>query len=135
MLRKLIFLFLLGFSFHANAQSNTSTPHLPGMATLRAAYTATELEEMAYLAPGKFEAIRYYYTGSYILTPVKCDDCAPLDLAHFDIRKYERLRQKDSRYVAQDPKHGMTITLLSVQELAYQLPIHAPQIPAENESE
>ena len=123
----------LALPFLSQAQSSGTIPNLPGNAVISSYYTDADLDEMANLAPQKLEAVWYYYTRSYILEILKCDDCLPFDPAHFDINKYEHLRQKDSRRIKNDPKYGFRLTLLSTEELEYKLTIHAPQIPAENE--
>ncbi|MCE3296079.1 MAG: hypothetical protein K0R65_1793 [Crocinitomicaceae bacterium] len=128
-----LLLFLIAFPLLSHAQPAETNPDAAGHAAIRKHYPETELNEIAAQNPAKMEAIRYYYTRSFILEPLKCEECAHFDIAHFDVSKYEHLRKKDSRFVKEDPKYGFRITLLSTDELEHKLTIHAPQIPAENE--
>ncbi|MGV3632341.1 MAG: hypothetical protein ACO1O6_14125 [Bacteroidota bacterium] len=132
MILRLLFL-LLGFPLFCHSQITVTDPDLPGSALVSTLYSDADLNEIANLQPAKLEAIWYYYTQSFILEPLKGDEHIPFDVTHFDISKYEHLRQKDSRRVKEDPKRGFRLTLLSTEELQYKLPVHSPQIPVENE--
>ncbi|MGZ3862722.1 MAG: hypothetical protein ACXVPN_15590 [Bacteroidia bacterium] len=87
-------------------------------------YTEAELQAMASSDTLKYKTVIYYYTQSYIAEPVTCAGCATFDPARFDVFEYERFRKKSSRYSRVWTKYGFKLTLLSIDELKYKLPIH-----------
>lgn len=89
-------------------------------------YTTAQLEFMRDNDTLKYRTILYYYTQSFILEPIDCNDCIPFIADQFDINKYEQFRQQSTRYVRVYEKYGFKLTLLSIDELVYKLPIHNP---------
>lgn len=89
-------------------------------------YTTQELSSIQQTDASKFNSICYYYTQSFLLENVTCN-CTPQTLATFDISEYEYMRKKDSRTVRVFEKYGFKLTLLSINELVYKLPIHNSQ--------
>jgi hypothetical protein len=89
-------------------------------------YSAEELSEMERDAPEKLAAIIYYYTASFTVEPVECDDCIPFDPALFDVSKYEQYRLADETYSRTFEKYGFRLTLVPVNQLTYKLPVHLP---------
>ncbi len=89
-------------------------------------YTIQELSYIQQTDSSKFNTICYYYTQSFLFENVTCD-CTPQTLATFDISAYEYMRKKDNRAVRIFEKYGFKLTLLSVNELVYKLPIHNSQ--------
>lgn len=87
-------------------------------------YTAAELHAMETSDTLKFKTIIYYYTQSYIAKPVTCTGCNTFVPDQFDVFEYERFRKKSSRYHRVWTKYGFELTLLSINELKYKLPIH-----------
>jgi hypothetical protein len=105
---------------------SVSKANRPNKAML-AHYTAAELDEIKTLDPAKYQTIFYYYTQSYLIQTFDCNDCVPRnDFSDFDVFVYEKYRQQSSRRVLPFEKYGYRLILLSVDELAYQLPIHQP---------
>lgn len=89
-------------------------------------YSAEELGEMERLAPEKLATIIYYYTASFTVEAVECDDCIPFDPALFDVSKYEQYRLADATYSRTFEKYGFRLTLVPVNQLTYKMPIHQP---------
>ncbi|MBL7888340.1 MAG: hypothetical protein JNL24_02245 [Bacteroidia bacterium] len=88
-------------------------------------YSVSELQQIEASDSVKFNSIIYYYTQSFIIEKVDCPTCEEeLDINKFDISKYEYLRKKSERFTRHAEKYGVIITLLSIDELIYKLPIH-----------
>lgn len=97
-------------------------------------YSLQELQQMKLQDSVKFNSIVYYYTQSFIVEKIKCEECPFFDKELFDISKYEHLRKKNLRYQKVFWKQGFKLILLSVDELKYKLPIHLPS-PADSISD
>lgn len=69
----------------------------------------------------KFNTISYYYTQSYFVEIVPCNQCVVTDTATFDIWIYESLRKQNER-VVKIVKYGIKLTLLATDELIYLMP-------------
>jgi hypothetical protein len=82
-------------------------------------YTASELQQ---LSPQKLNAITYYYTQSYILDSIACNECRTFDRVHFDVSQFEQFRKQDERFIREYYKYGYRLTLLSRDELEF-LPV------------
>jgi hypothetical protein len=88
-------------------------------------YTTQDLQWMKANDSIKFKTISYYYTQSFIAEKIiSCDGCREFDPFTFDVFDYERFRQKSTRYERIWLKYGFKLTLLSIDELTYKLPIH-----------
>lgn len=91
---------------------------------ITAHYPVAELLQIEQQDSAKFNAIVYYYTQSFMVEAIICDECPFVDLNTVDVSKYEYLRKKSERYIRDFYKYGIKITLLSIDELKYKLPIH-----------
>ncbi|MCK6648346.1 MAG: hypothetical protein L6Q66_01710 [Bacteroidia bacterium] len=88
-------------------------------------YSVSELQQIEASDSVKFNSIIYYYTQSFIIEKVDCPTCEEeVDINKFDISKYEYLRKRSERFVRDAEKYGIKLTLLSIDELVYKLPIH-----------
>lgn len=87
-------------------------------------YSVGELQSIQTNDSVKFNTIVYYYTQSFSVQKVDCPTCDDVDISKIDISNYEYMRKKSERYVRHAEKYGFIITLLSVDELTYKLPIH-----------
>lgn len=87
-------------------------------------YSVSELQQIQTTDSVKFNSIVYYYTQSFTIVKVDCPTCDEIEISKFDISDYEYMRKKNERYVRHAEKYGFIITLLSVDELTYKLPIH-----------
>ena len=87
-------------------------------------YSVKDLQEIQSQDSEKFKSIVYYYTQSFIVEKIDCVDCVETDLTKFDVTLYEKLRSKNQRYIREYDKYGFKLTLLSIDELQYKLPIH-----------
>lgn len=87
-------------------------------------YSVYQLEKIRTTDTLKFNTINYYYTQSFIFEPVDCVNCRPINPSDFDITQYEHLRKRSERYTRSFYKYGFKLTLLSMDELTYKLPIH-----------
>lgn len=120
----LIFFCILHFA-KINAQTNSEKVADPFTnPVILKHYSANELQSIQSTDSTKFNSIVYYYTQSFIIEKVDCPTCENVNISKFDISKYEYLRKKSDRYVRHAEKYGFIITLLSVDELTYKLPIH-----------
>lgn len=89
-------------------------------------YDALKLATLQQTDTLKFKTIVYYYTQSYIFEAVDDNSPTPQAESTFDVSKYEYLRKKDKRYERYFEKYGFKLTLLSIDELVYKLPIQTP---------
>jgi len=87
-------------------------------------YTIDELKQLKLDDTLKFKTINYYYTKSFIIEKIDCNNCIQKDIKSFDVSKYEYLREKQKRRLKVFSKYGFKLTLLSIDELEYKLPIH-----------
>ncbi|MBI3517983.1 MAG: hypothetical protein HY062_01315 [Bacteroidetes bacterium] len=87
-------------------------------------YSLQELQSIQQTDTLKFNKIVYYFTKSFIFEAQECLKCDPVTSSTFDVSKYEYLRQKSTRYTRSFGKYGFKLTLLSIDELQYKLPIH-----------
>ncbi len=103
---------------NANPYSNT---------VILSHYSVAELQQIELQDTAKFNAIVYYYTQSFMVEAMVCDECPVVDLNTVDVSKYEYLRKRSERHIRDFYKYGIKITLLSIDELKYKLPIHNQQ--------
>ncbi len=89
-------------------------------------YSAEELSELERDAPEKLATIIYYYTASFTVEAIECDECIPFDPALFDVSKYEHYRLADQVYSHTFEKYGFRLTLVPVNQLKYKMPVHQP---------
>lgn len=89
-------------------------------------YDSLKLATLQQTDTVKFKTIVYYYTQSYIFETVDDNSPTPQLESTFDVSKYEYLRKKDKRFDRYFEKYGFKLTLLSIDELLYKLPIHTP---------
>ncbi len=117
-----ILIFLYFLSITVKGQVSTSNPF--ENAVILNHYSVQDLQSLQQNDSTKFKSIIYYYTSSYIFEEKECNDCTPVSAINFDISEYEYLRQKSTRYTKDFWKYGFKLTLLSINELTYKLPIH-----------
>ena len=87
-------------------------------------YTSEQLHQMEKQDSLKFKTIVYYYTKSFIVEKITCTECRTFMPQHFDVSAYERFRKKSERYSRIWTKYGFKLTLLSIDELTYKLPMY-----------
>lgn len=115
-----IFFYILYYS--ANGQNISSNPFENPV--ILSHYSVQDLQSLQQTDTTKFNSIVYFYTSSYIFEETECNNCIPVSAINFDVSEYEYLRQKTSRYTRDFWKYGFKLTLLSINELTYKLPIH-----------
>jgi len=94
---------------------------------VRLHYDSLELVSIHQADSSKFNAIAYYYTQSYLYEITgECPSCTPPPASLFDVSAYEYLRKRNVRVERYFEKYGFKLTLLSINELSYRLPIHNP---------
>jgi hypothetical protein len=86
-------------------------------------YSIQDLQSLQQTDSVKYNALKYYYTQSFMFLNELCN-CDPLLVEDFDVSQYEYLREKSKRITRHFEKYGFKITLLSIDELLYKLPIH-----------
>jgi len=86
-------------------------------------YSIQELQDLQLNDPVKFTTISYYYTNSYIIQSVNCNECRKFDPASFDVSVFERFRLKSERFERTFTKYGFKLILLSIDELEYKTPV------------
>jgi hypothetical protein len=91
-------------------------------------YTPEQLQYLEQHDTTELKSIIYFFTQSFIVTPIQCGDCVPFDSLNFDIMQYEHLRQKDQAYIRTFDKYGFKLVILPVNQLPYVYGIH--QVPA-----
>jgi hypothetical protein len=122
-LMRAIFLFILYFSLQTiKSQTGIIDPYQNPVILIH--YSVPELQYYQNNDSLKFKTIRYYYTESFVFESVPCNSCTPKNLADFDVSEYEYLRLKSKRFNRHFEKYGFKLTLLSIDELIYRLPIH-----------
>jgi hypothetical protein len=123
-LKKIILVFFLLLNSQIKSQTTYAKFDPFTNPVILSHYTVIELQNYQINDTAKFNAIVYYYTQSFIVEPLICDECPAFDPATFDVSKYEYIRKKSERYIRDFYKYGFKITMLSVDELKYKLPIH-----------
>jgi cytochrome c-type biogenesis protein CcmH/NrfF len=118
----LVLLFMVAFQLKVMSQSAYSNP------VILAHYDSTALAWMESNDLIKFNTVVYYYTQSFIVEKLDCENCENSSLNDFDVSKYEQFREKNTRYVRVYPKEGFKLTLLSMSELLYKMPIHTVKL-------
>lgn len=119
-----ILIFLYAFCwFQTEAQTGMNNPFLNPV--IRLHYDSLELVNLQQSDSIKLKAIRYYYTSSFLFETTECL-CTPPSPDTFDISQYEYLRKRNVRVERYFEKYGFKLTLLSINELTYRLPIHNP---------
>lgn len=88
-------------------------------------YDSLELADIQQNDTAKFSAISYYYIQSFIFETAECN-CTPPSAETFDVSHYEYLRKKNARSERVFEKYGFKLTLLSINEMPYRLPVHNP---------
>lgn len=117
-----IFFFLFISQVKLHAQSSYTNP------VILSHYDSIEIALMQSNDTTKFNTVLYYYTQSFIIDTVVCSDCLPFNVNEFDVSKYEQFREKNTRYIRKYNKQGFQLTLLSMNELLYKLPIHVVKL-------
>jgi hypothetical protein len=90
-------------------------------------YTAEQLQYLEQNDTTELKSIIYYFTQSFTVVPIQCDDCVPFDSLNFDIMKFEHLRQKEQTFTRTFDKYGFKLVILPVSQLPYVYAIH--QVP------
>ena len=124
---KSIVLFVCCFFLAKNSSAQTSSTKYTNPYTnpvILSHYSIQDLQQIENQDSIKFNSIVYYYTQSYLIEPIICDECPVVDINTVDVSQYEYLRKKTERHTRDLYKYGFKITLLSVDELKYKLPIH-----------
>jgi hypothetical protein len=120
-----IFFSLLFIYCFLHIQSQTGTQPAFQNYAIAQHYDSLELATIQQTDTAKFSAICYYYMQSYIFETAECN-CTPPSATTFDVSQYEYLRKKNVRSERYFEKYGFKLTLLSVNEMPYRLPIHNP---------
>lgn len=121
-MKPLLFFTILSFHILNLKGQNNSNPY-QNLVILNH-YSVQELQTIEQTDSVKFNAICYFYTKSFVFEEMKCSNCISIDENEFDITEYEYLRLKDKRFTRHFEKYGFKLTLLSINELTYKLPIH-----------
>jgi hypothetical protein len=85
-------------------------------------YTVGQLDEIKTQDPDLYIALEYYYTQSYVIEVIDCEECSPIDPATFNIGQWEYLRKREDYRVFVNPKRGFRLTLTPISKLEYKLP-------------
>lgn len=123
MRKRLLLLFYL-ISLFSSAQTPNPDPFQNQVILQH--YTIQDLQSLQQTDSVKFNSIVYYYTQSFIFSDDVCN-CVPISINDFDISQFEYLRNKSKRVTRYFEKYGFKLTLLSINELLYKLPIHYQQ--------
>jgi len=119
------FFFFWGKHSFAQATGNASSKSDPFKnPVILTHYSVADLQLMQAQDSVKFQTVVYYYTRSYIIEKISCTDCIEINISTFDVSEYEKFRKKSERYIRVFDKYGFKLTLLSIDELQYKLPIH-----------
>lgn len=121
-MKSFILIFFYLFSITIKGQISSSNPFENPVILNH--YSAQDLQSLQQTDTVKFNSIIYYYTSSYVFEESECNNCIPVTSINFDVSDYEYLRQKNTRYTRDFWKYGFKLTLLSINELNYKLPIH-----------
>lgn len=87
-------------------------------------YTVQELKNYQINDSLKFKMIAYYYTQSFSVEKMTCDECPDFNPETFDVSDYEYLRDKEKVVSRGFYKYGFKLTLIPISKLKYKLPIH-----------
>ncbi|MDF2436517.1 MAG: hypothetical protein K0Q95_893 [Bacteroidota bacterium] len=116
--RSILFITLSTITFYGYAQgpnpsvvNNTFTNPI-----ILSHYSLAELQA---LSAKKIASINYYYTESFILDSIACNECRPFEPEKFDVSQFEQFRQQSTRYIRDYTKYGYRLTLLSRDEMKY----------------
>jgi len=125
-LKKLLFFFLAVFFANKIVAQNTSTKYTNPYTNpvILSHYPVQELQQIETQDSVKFNSIVYYYTQSFLIEAIVCDECPTTDINTVDVSTFEYLRKRSERHSRDFYKYGYKITLLSIDELKYKLPIH-----------
>jgi hypothetical protein len=117
-LKNLIFfiIFLLAELFSYGQVSSPKTISPFNNPVILKHYSLTDLQQVS---PKKLAAIDYYYTHSFILDSIACNECRLFDKKNFDVSEFEQFRKENERYVREYTKYGYRLTLLSRDEMLY----------------
>lgn len=108
-----------------NAQDASQDSNDTAIDKLKGHYSASEIQQMKSASPEKYTSLDYYYNRSFIIEGSLREGAIFLDpYTDFDVSKVEHLRHTTERISFPYRKSGYTITLLSIEELEYRLPIH-----------
>jgi hypothetical protein len=118
-----IILLLAGTANSVNAQNSSSHDK-----RLLNDYTSEQLDEIRVQDPEMYTALNYYYTQSYVLEIVECQECTPVDPATFNIGQWEILRQREDYRIWTNYKRGFKITLIPISKMEYKLPVHLAKL-------
>lgn len=121
------------FVLYTPAQAQSSTDPFSNPVILKY-YSATDLQEIQQCCPEKFQTITYYYTQSFIVEPIACSECTPIDLHNFDISQYEYLRKTDELFTRDFDKYGFRLTLLPISQLTHRTPMQQDKLDAAKQS-
>lgn len=120
-------LFYLNFfcfgTFFSQFQEKEHFPTIPKVMLNH--YSASDLEEIKNEDSLKFVSLIYYYSRSFILEKIDCEDCLSFDFADFDISMYENKRQENDNVTIINNKYGFMLTLIACKDLLHKLPIHS----------
>lgn len=78
-------------------------------------YTSDDLKEIELKMPSKLKALNFYYSSSFIVYPSVTG--ATVDPSTVDVTEYEHLRQESKRVKTGLNRSGVTLELLSRDEL------------------
>ena len=129
-IKHIFFLLVISFAFiiPSNAQSQLPSFPLPindywGPVVLNH-YTPAQLTLIKSIDTTKYNTILYYYQQSFIIEPIACSDCILKPLDEVDVSEFEKFRMQSTRFVREYDKYGFRITLFSIDEMLYRLPMH-----------
>ena len=113
------------FCGHGQAQTALQASQNP---VIMHYYSLQQLQELENTDTAALNSVIYYFTQSFIVEPIQCNDCLPFDSAHFDVAKYEYLRLPDQTFIRTFDKYGFKLILFPVSEMPYYYPIqHVPK--------
>lgn len=128
--KPIFFLLVISFAFILPSNAQTQLPSPPvtindywGPVVL-SHYTPVQLAIIKNNDTTKYNTILYYYQQSFIIEPIACSDCILKPLDEVDVSEFEKFRMQSTRFVREYDKYGFRITLLSIDELLYRLPMH-----------
>lgn len=87
-------------------------------------YTVQELKNYQINDSLKFNTIVYYYSQSFSVEKMTCNECPDFNPETFDVSDYEYLRDKEKTINRGFYKYGFKLTLIPINKLKYKLPIH-----------
>lgn len=87
-------------------------------------YSIDEINDIKVNDSLKFNTLCYYYTSSFEIEKINCDECMSFDSKDFDINIYEHKRLENENVSIENIKYGFRLTLIAEKDLKYKLPIH-----------